>query len=462
MSIMFNLNLLLSKEELNSKGKSMDQCLEGLFHKRGSTREMALAMLVDKFCKKLQNEFLVNKCSTLLYQCFNSLKRGSSKEIYLASRLIGFVSVTIGCKEDLAHKVLEDAFPLLSEALQSKFDPIEISSLLDCLAIITFVGGDDLSETERSMQLIWQFCHPKLGNNMVAPTPSAMVLTTALSAWSFLLSTMDVLKVNKTCWKEVVSYFSDLLDHDDLSVRITAAEAIALIFEMGSLEKFCSEAKSSNEQLVHEGSKCQESQSDIEGLKEKILNQMTNLSMEADDEVVPKNDSQKKLIDDVLRFLEDNVCLKTSIKVGRSGLNISKWSRLLQVNFMMRFLGPGFVKHMQENEFLHDVFDFKPKEKQHISSENQLLSEMFTCDHEEVVLKNFYQAKQWELEEEEEIEGRQPYQKKKTSACPDPALKKAKNQVRRQNRLISQARNAGHMAVGLEGEDLKEQLVESF
>ncbi|KAI3960888.1 hypothetical protein MKW92_000859 [Papaver armeniacum] len=383
---MFNLNLLLSKERMNSKGKSMDQCLEGLFHKRGSTREMALAMLVDKFLQKLQNEFLMQY---LLYQCFNSVKRGSSKEIYLACRLIAFcfsrvLSITIGCKDDLAHKVLEDP-----------------SSL--------FVGGDDLSETERSMQLMWQFFHQ---NWMVAPTPSAMVLTTALSAWSFLLSTMDVLKVNKSCWKESVSYFSDLLDHDDLSVRTAAAEAIALIFEMGSLEKFCSETKSSNEQLVHEG--------------RKILNQM-NLSLEAGDEVVPKNDSKKKLIDDVLRFLEDNVCLKTSIKVGRSGLNISTWSRLLQVNFMMRFLGPGFVKHMQE--------------KQHISSDNQLLPEMFTCDHEE---------------------------KKKTSACPNPALKKAKNQVRKQNRLISQEelidssgdfvsdRNAGHMAVGLEGEDLKD------
>ncbi|XP_026391741.1 interferon-related developmental regulator 1-like isoform X2 [Papaver somniferum] len=448
---MFNLNLLLSKEELNSKSKSMDQCLDGLFHKRGSTREMALAMLVDKFCKNLQNEFLVN--NTLLYQCFNSVKRGSSKEIYLACRLIGFLSITIGCKDDLAHEVLEDAFPPLSEALQSKCDPVEISSLLDCLAIITFVGGDDLSETERSMQLMWQFFHPKLGNNMVAPTTCAIVLTTALSAWSFLLSTMDVLKVNKTCWKESVSYFSDLLDHDDLSVRIGAAEAIALIFEMGSLEKFCSEAKSSKVQLVHEGSKCQESHSDIEGLKEKILNQMTNLSLEAGDEVVHKNDSKKKLIDDVLRFLEDNVRVKTSIKVGRSGLSISTWSRLLQVNFMMHFLGPGFVKHMQENEFLHDVFDFKPKEKQHMSSENQLLPNMFTYDYEEVVLKNFYQGNPWKLKEEE-IEGRQPYQKKKKSACPNPALKKAKNQVRRQNRLISQTRNAGHMAVGLEGEDL--------
>ncbi|KAI3958930.1 hypothetical protein MKX01_023606 [Papaver californicum] len=142
---------------------------------------------------------------------------------------------------------------------------------------------------------------------------------------------------------------------------------------------------------------------------------MTNLSLEAGGEDIPKNDTKKKLIDDVLRFLEDKVCLKTSIKIGRSVLNISTWSRLLQVNFVMRFLGPGFVKHMQEN--------------QHISTENQPLPNMFTCDYEEM---------------------------KKKSPCPNPALKKAKNLVRKQKRSISQTRNAGHMAVGLEGEDLKE------
>lgn len=32
-----------------------------------------------------------------------------------------------------------------------------------------------------------------------------------------------------------------------------------------------------------------------------------------------------------------------------------------QLNFLKHFLGGGFIKHMQENEFLHDVFNFSPK-----------------------------------------------------------------------------------------------------
>jgi hypothetical protein len=34
---------------------------------------------------------------------------------------------------------------------------------------------------------------------------------------------------------------------------------------------------------------------------------------------------------------------------------------MIQLNYLKHFLGGGFIKHMQENEFLHDVFSFTPK-----------------------------------------------------------------------------------------------------
>ena len=38
--------------------------------------------------------------------------------------------------------------------------------LLECLAIITFVGGNGLEETERSMDILWRVIHPRLGSNV--------------------------------------------------------------------------------------------------------------------------------------------------------------------------------------------------------------------------------------------------------------------------------------------------------
>lgn len=44
-----------------------------------------------------------------------------------------------------------------------------------------------------------------------------------------------------------ISYLSSLLDKDDRAVRIAAGEALALIFEIGVLEKFSAEAKGSTD-----------------------------------------------------------------------------------------------------------------------------------------------------------------------------------------------------------------------
>lgn len=38
--------------------------------------------------------------------------------------------------------------------------------LLECLAVVTFIGGEDPEETEQSMQIMWQVVHPKSGANV--------------------------------------------------------------------------------------------------------------------------------------------------------------------------------------------------------------------------------------------------------------------------------------------------------
>ncbi|XP_057811628.1 uncharacterized protein LOC131025858 [Salvia miltiorrhiza] len=40
------------------------------------------------------------------------------------------------------------------------------SQLLQCLAVIAFVGGEDPEQTEKSMHIMWQVAHPKLGANV--------------------------------------------------------------------------------------------------------------------------------------------------------------------------------------------------------------------------------------------------------------------------------------------------------
>ncbi|KAL6983004.1 hypothetical protein U1Q18_016398 [Sarracenia purpurea var. burkii] len=393
------------------KDSLLDQCVDALYEKRGATREKALVAIIEAFNSNLQHEFVENKFITLLHQCLSSIKRGSAKEISLASHAIGLLALTTG-PGDKAREILEESVSPISQAFKSGSETSKLSSLLECLAIITFVGGTEPDETEKSMQMMWQVVHPKLGSNVVATKPTPSVITSMVSAWSFLLTTVDGWTLDPKNWQESISYFSALLDKDDRSIRIAAGEALALIFERGNLEKFSGEANASSDSS--------RDFANIQGLRAKILNQVRNLSVEAGGKGSNKKDlnSQRNSFRDILDFLEAGYPPETSVKIGGESLNTTSWSQLIQLNFLKHFLGGGFVKHMQENEFLHDVFGFTPKKKQLFGNEHHISSS-----------------------------------DKRLFKSPNSVMNKARTQFRNKQRMLSQDRNAGHYAVG-SGDDL--------
>ncbi|XP_022718699.1 interferon-related developmental regulator 1-like [Durio zibethinus] len=397
-----------------NKDTLLDEAVDALFEKRGSTREKALAVIIDAFNSNLPHQFVETKFATLLHRCLNCIKKGSSKEISLASRTIGLLALTVG-PGDNAQEILEESISPLSLAFKSGSESSKTASLLDCLAVITFVGGNDQDETEKSMQIMWQLVQTKLGSNIITVKPSAAVITAVVSAWSFLLTTMDVWRLSPKLWLEYITYLSSLLGKDDRSVRIAAGEALALIFEMGSLEKFAAEARSFSDGLISQGNKSKEGFSHKLGLKGKILNQVRDLSAEAGGKGSAKKDlnNQRNLFKDVLEFLEYGYSPETSMNIGGNSLQTSTWSQLIQLNFLKRFLGGGFTKHILDNGFLQDVFGFTPKRRNLLGSEHISNSE-----------KRMYKS-------------------------PNSALNKARTLLLNKQRMLSEVRNIGQFAVNV-------------
>lgn len=389
----------------------LDQCLDALYEKRASTKEKALVSIIEAFNSNIQREFVEKKFATLLQQCLNSIKRGSSKEVALAAHVIGLLALTAG-PGDKAHEILEESANPISEALRSRSDKSKISSLLECLAIITFVGGEDPEETEKSMQSMWQVINPKLGPNVATAKPSPAMITAVVSSWSFLLTTMDGWTLDPKIWQGSISYFSTLLDKEDRSVRIAAGEALALVFEIGNLEKFSGESKGSSDSSTDEASKSRELLH-IQGLRAKVLNQVRTLSAEAGGKGSAKKDlnNQRNIFRDILEFLEDGYSPETSAKIGGLSFSTNTWAHLIQLNFLKHFLGGGFVKHMQENEFLHDVFGFTPKKKPPVA---------------------------------QRISGTD----KRMYKSPNSILNKARTQFLNKQRMLSQDKNVGYYAGG--------------
>ncbi|XP_055810816.1 uncharacterized protein LOC129880684 [Solanum dulcamara] len=393
----------------------LDQCVDALYEKRGSTREKALASIIEAFNSDIQHEFVEKKFATLLQQCLNSIKRGSSKEITLASHVLGLLALTAG-PGDKAHEMLEESVSPITDALKSRSEASKISSLLECLAIVTFVGGEEPEETEKSMQLMWQVIHPKIGPNVATAKPSPPMITAMVSAWSFLLTTVGGLALNPKSWQGSISYFSTLLDKDDRAVRIAAGEALALVFDVGSLEKFSVEDKGSSDSSTDEANKSKDILH-IQGLRAKVLNQVRSLSVEAGGKGSAKKDlnSQRNTFRDILEFLEEGYTPESSMKIGGDSLTTSTWCQLIQLNFLKHFLGGGFVKHMQENEFLHDVFGFTPKKKLVSSVEHRISG----------TEKRLYKS-------------------------PNSVANKARTQFRNKQRMLSQDKNVGYYTAGNE------------
>ncbi|XP_075485070.1 uncharacterized protein LOC142524836 [Primulina tabacum] len=407
-------NMLMSRvEEVQVDTETfLDQCLDALYEKRGSTREKALSSIIEAFNNSLELEFVEKKFATLLHQCLNSIKKGSAKEIALASHMIGLLALTTGPGVK-AQEILEESISPILDALKTRSEVVKLSWLLECLAVITFVGGEEPEETEKSMQIMWQVAHPKLGPNVAAAKPSLAMITMVVSAWSFLLTTMNGRTLNPKSWQESITYLSSLLDKDDRSLRIAVGEALALIFEIGSLEKFCGDAKISDDNSVDNVNDSRKLMS-IHGLRNKILNQVRSLSSEAGGKGSAKKDlnSQRNTFRDILDFLEDGYTPEMSMKIGGDSLNTCTWAELIQLNFLKHFLGGGFVKHMQENHFLQDALGFTPKKK--------LLSG---------------------------VENRMSNGEKRMYKSPNSALNKARTQLLNKQRTLSQDKNSGHYAV---------------
>ncbi|XP_023915822.1 uncharacterized protein LOC112027375 isoform X1 [Quercus suber] len=352
---------LVSRTEVVQRDSSLDSWLEALYEKRGSTREKALSLIIEAFTKNLQHQFVEKNFVTLLDRYLHSIKRGSAKEICLASRALGLLAMIT---EDKAHELLEASLHPLSEALKSGSEISKISHIIECLAVITFIGDNDGEESEGVMQIIWEFICQKTGSK----SKLSPAVITAISSWSFILSNANGCCLNSKNWQEAVSHFSTLLEKDDRSVCIAAGEALAILFEIG-----CPKIK-------------KDSADAIQQLKGKILYQVEDLSREAGGRGSNKEDlgSQRNLFRDLLKFLRDGSCPETSMKIGGDLLNTDTWSELIQLNLLKHFLGERFSKHMQENELLRSRYKFTLMKKHISSGEKKLQKSQFASSHKEM------------------------------------------------------------------------------
>ncbi|KAL5680650.1 hypothetical protein ACJX0J_007035, partial [Zea mays] len=367
-----DLQFAQATEHISSQEFVLDKYVDALYEKRGSTREEALGSLTDAFESFVLLGLVENKYVTLLSQFINSIKRGSVKEVCLACRCIGLLAITLGAGSS-SHEIMDESHPHLLRVLQTWPDAQKMISALDCLAVVTFVGATDLAETQLSLKAIWDVIHPKSGSNVgVVRKPKPPLLAAAVSAWAFLLTTIGSSRRNTDSWKEPITFLCSLLEAEDRAVRIAAGEALALCFELRMFDVSSSDEADVDSYTGEAGGSKHQLFLNMQALKAKLSGLVYSLSMEAGGRGADKKNlnDQRDLFQRISDFIKSGECPEESLRIsGKNGiLRVTSWRESIQLNYMRRFLGRGFLKHSQDNDLLHEVFDIKIDRTENMSA----------------------------------------------------------------------------------------------
>ncbi|KAK4757453.1 hypothetical protein SAY87_018754 [Trapa incisa] len=325
---------------LPSVSMPISHYVDELFKKGASKREDALASIIRIFSSKMQTEFVEKNFATLLYRFLNSIKKGSARERGLASNALGLLAMTIHSR-DKAQETYNESTPLLTKALNSSSNHLMV---LDSLAVVTFFCAENSDEVEKIMQIIWGNIHQESDSTGTTKVDWKIGL---ISAWSFLLSSLDGWRLSCKYWKGAVSYFSSL---EDEVLRDVALEALTLIHEMGSPSKFSGDLAISKSRAVEDSCLSPESSSLKEESNEEIHKLVTS----------GVSDSKS----DALKYAQVKDFGEKSVRIGKQTLILSTFAQVLQLKFIKKFLGrEGFGLHIRENELFQDVFEFMIKKQ---------------------------------------------------------------------------------------------------
>lgn len=268
---------------------------------------------------------------------------------------------------------MDESHPHLLRVLQTWPDTQKMISALDCLAVVTFVGATDLAETQLSLKAIWDVIHPKSGSNVgVVRKPKPPLLAAAVSAWAFLLTTIGSSRRNTDSWKEPITFLCSLLEAEDRAVRIAAGEALALCFELRLFDVSSSDEADVDSYTREAGGSKHQLFLNMQALKAKLSGLVYSLSMEAGGRGADKKNlnDQRDLFQRISDFIKSGECPEESLRIsGKNGiLRVTSWRESIQLNYMRRFLGRGFLKHSQDNDLLHEVFDIKIDRTENMSA----------------------------------------------------------------------------------------------
>lgn len=335
-------NLGLDEEEdiseQNHLEDKLEELIDGTSQKSANGRKTCLEGLRAAFAKKYLPEFVQKRKATLADCCERCLRRGKGEEQGAAALLSVLVYIQLGASVE-TEDVFASIKPILLTTLQdSSASSKARRSCALALGIGSFIAPGDYETLKSCMSALENiFRQSYFKGDGSSPTHSPEVNKlhcAALSAWTLLLSIMSARVVEEMIDSHLPK-LPQLLESDDLNLRIVAGEAIALFYELAREEdeEFCGD--------------------DIDELLVKLKELATDSN-----KYRAKKDrrQQRSSFRDIMRTIETGESPDELIKFGQESIDLDSWVRRRQYSALREVLGSGTNTHLKENSLLREIF----------------------------------------------------------------------------------------------------------
>ena len=335
------------------KDNPLEFITEALFEKRAATREQALVSLVEY----LRSSHRWDECEqwkeTLGQRLLHSLKKGKGKETALAATALALVVVTLGV-DTWTEALVQDALPVLLASLRKGKETIRAAGIL------CFVATED--------SVVLQKCIEQVHKASSISTSSSVVRTEAYMTLALLISVSVPRQETLDVVETFVEGLTRALGDESIDVRAAAGNALVVIREVfGEILQ---------QEVQNEGGDEDDSQISSPSLSSKF-SQMACTSWNDDStgKRMNKRDraNQRRAFRSLLEAMEEDGGTSSSsdskIKLKHGDvLVLDTQSLRVTAQVFKSLLAQGFQVHMQNNDLLHQIFNFVPRqEKIHLS-----------------------------------------------------------------------------------------------
>ncbi|XP_034951230.1 interferon-related developmental regulator 1 [Chelonus insularis] len=327
--------------------EKLKEAIDGLSQKSAKGRTFCFNGIEKMFSLKYVPDFVEDRKMTITDCVERGLKKGKNDEKCVAARLSTLLCVQLGAFES-AEIVCKDLKSILM--LIANDNTVSTQVRAECcwaLSMNHFLSGNDAADTVVNVQLLSNiFAGSYLKGNGAAAAVSVELGTlhaAALSAWTLLLTIMTPSDIYNLLASSRINNFMpsldrlrQLLESPHLDVRMSAGEALAVIFELG---------REYSEDYEHDWA------------ADELVDVLKELATDSNKSRAKKDRKQQRAsFRDILRYIEEDIVPEMQIRFGKETLYLEGWCPRIQYNACCRILGSGINIHLAENLLLRDIF----------------------------------------------------------------------------------------------------------